>query len=295
MSKTDYGDMFHDAGPLRVNIMRSGLSPLIFDKSLLLHRLALECWQCSTYIHEHKAATHILMFVRSGACELHVNDQVFIASTGMLAAVPKGSLYSFRVCDDDDCEHVIMNVDGLAIDRWWRSIRSPGAGVFQLHRLNKIEALIEMVLDHLSSELGNDRWTAGHLFQSCLSVMSVDITTEVHEQKSAAVLHAEQAHAFINEHFQTVEDIDQIADHCGVHPDYLRRCYRARYHEGPARYLRRRKMEFACHQLSETADPLADIAEQIGYSDSFTFSKSFKQIIGMAPSVWRQQFRLVAD
>jgi two-component system, response regulator YesN len=36
---------------------------------------------------------------------------------------------------------------------------------------------------------------------------------------------------------------------------------------------------------------IADIAEELGYSDAFAFSKAFKQHTGLNPRDWRRQFR----
>jgi len=45
----------------------------------------------------------------------------------------------------------------------------------------------------------------------------------------------------------------------------------------------------ACTRLLTTDEPLSQIADALGFYDSFHFSRRFKQIIGMAPSDYRRQ------
>lgn len=60
-----------------------------------------------------------------------------------------------------------------------------------------------------------------------------------------------------------------------------------RFHdETPAAYLQRRKMEWAADRLRSTDALAQDVAEEMGM-DPFQFSRVFKRVHGVSPSVFR--------
>ena len=50
-------------------------------------------------------------------------------------------------------------------------------------------------------------------------------------------------------------------------------------------------MKEACRLLSQTALPVSEIAERVGYSNSSYFSTRFKKIIGQNPREYRAKNR----
>ena len=59
----------------------------------------------------------------------------------------------------------------------------------------------------------------------------------------------------------------------------------------PARYLRRQRLEHACRQLRETADPVKDIAERCGFNSPVAFIRFFRRHMDTTPTAYRQQTR----
>ena len=53
--------------------------------------------------------------------------------------------------------------------------------------------------------------------------------------------------------------------------------------------IQKTRMEAAMRRLRETADPIATIAQDCGYSDQSAFTRQFRQIVGLPPSVYRMQ------
>lgn len=55
----------------------------------------------------------------------------------------------------------------------------------------------------------------------------------------------------------------------------------------PAKFIMRKRLEHARYLLLNSNRTLADIAEELGFSDAFHFSKSFKSGIGLSPKEFR--------
>jgi AraC-like DNA-binding protein len=58
-------------------------------------------------------------------------------------------------------------------------------------------------------------------------------------------------------------------------------------------YLTALRMQLACRELRDTPDPLARIAERVGYQSEPAFNRAFKRVVGMAPGALRKQYARV--
>lgn len=73
----------------------------------------------------------------------------------------------------------------------------------------------------------------------------------------------------------------------GYNPDYFRRCFVAELGMTPLEYLTKLRIEEAEKLISQTLLPICEISAQCGFSDSFYFSRRFKQLTGSTPREYR--------
>jgi AraC-like DNA-binding protein len=55
----------------------------------------------------------------------------------------------------------------------------------------------------------------------------------------------------------------------------------------PMQYLALWRMQLASHLLTD-GQPVAAVAEAVGYESEAAFSRAFKKLVGLAPSAWRR-------
>jgi AraC-like DNA-binding protein len=65
------------------------------------------------------------------------------------------------------------------------------------------------------------------------------------------------------------------------------RSFRAVFGETPHRYLQRRRVERSMFLLRETDRSVTDICFDVGFTSRGTFSRTFREIMGEAPSAYR--------
>jgi AraC family transcriptional regulator len=75
----------------------------------------------------------------------------------------------------------------------------------------------------------------------------------------------------------------------GVHPVQLAREFRRFYGCTAGEYLRRTRIEMACRKLSESDEPLSQIALACGFASQSHFSASFRRLVGMTPGEYRER------
>lgn len=69
------------------------------------------------------------------------------------------------------------------------------------------------------------------------------------------------------------------------------RRFNGRVGEPPMSYLARWRMTLAAGALRDGGDPLATIADRVGYDSEFAFAKAFKRLHGEAPGRYRARYR----
>ena len=74
---------------------------------------------------------------------------------------------------------------------------------------------------------------------------------------------------------------------CLSEAHFIRR-FHACFGETPHRYLQRRRVERAMFLLRETERSVTDICFDVGFTSLGTFSRTFRAIVGEAPSTYRR-------
>lgn len=82
--------------------------------------------------------------------------------------------------------------------------------------------------------------------------------------------------------------VDALARQVGVSRATLSRRFTRLVGEPPLAYLTRWRLEIAARRLRETTDTVTGIANAVGYTSEFAFSRAFRRHHGMPPSRYRQ-------
>jgi AraC-like DNA-binding protein len=84
-------------------------------------------------------------------------------------------------------------------------------------------------------------------------------------------------------------DIPTLARVACVSEAHFIRTFRATFGETPHRYLQRRRVERSMFLLRETSRSVTDICFDVGFTSLGTFSRTFREIMGVSPSAYRKR------
>ena len=84
-------------------------------------------------------------------------------------------------------------------------------------------------------------------------------------------------------------ELDELAHAAGMAPSSFSRLFKKCMGVGPVRYALGRRIQFARRLLRQTDRKLEDIASELGFTDAFHLSKTFKLLTGTSPSDYRRQ------
>ena len=85
----------------------------------------------------------------------------------------------------------------------------------------------------------------------------------------------------------TAFTLDALVTALGIEKSYFIRLFKQRVGVPPMKYAMHLKMSAAADLLRSGTEPLAVVAEQVGFADPYHFAKCFKQWSGTAPGAYR--------
>ena len=83
-------------------------------------------------------------------------------------------------------------------------------------------------------------------------------------------------------------DVRALARIACVSEAHFIRSFRAVFGEPPHRYLQRRRVERSMFLLRETDRSVTDVCFDVGFISLGTFSRTFREIVGEAPTEYRE-------
>ena len=82
-----------------------------------------------------------------------------------------------------------------------------------------------------------------------------------------------------------------VADYVCINRSYLYTLFRTGVGMSPQQFLTTFRITKAAELLQLTQHPIESIALSCGYTDPLVFTKAFKQMKGVSPSVWRKEMQ----
>jgi AraC-like DNA-binding protein len=176
------------------------------------------------------------------------------------------------------------------------------AGSSAKEQLEKAGLLTEKVLTATRTDEMNDlwRWIELEALESgtgdsvlCGEVFAV-LCSKIRQRtsgKRSPRTAAEDAYRlvrqFIEKHFLEFTTIQDVGDALGMSPAYISRLFKNSKAGGAYRSLLRHRMTHAANRLCDEAVPIREVAEELGYTNAFQFSRAFKSVMGISPSQMR--------
>ena len=93
----------------------------------------------------------------------------------------------------------------------------------------------------------------------------------------------QRARTLIGERSLELKTLEEAARVCGVNLSYLCRLFQRFDHQTPYRYLLRLKMNRAAALLLDSGLLVKEVAAELGFSDPFNFSRTFRTVFGLSP------------
>ncbi|MEX2445183.1 MAG: AraC family transcriptional regulator [Alkalispirochaeta sp.] len=103
-------------------------------------------------------------------------------------------------------------------------------------------------------------------------------------------IHVDRAVQLFERHIAEPITVKAVARTLEISQEHLTRLFDRRFGVSPLQYYRRLRMEVAASRLINSTASVKEIAWELGYSNPFHFSRSFKQFAELSPVEYRRQY-----
>lgn len=155
--------------------------------------------------------------------------------------------------------------------------------IYSVSENEEIRILCARTMEALRSEDTNASALAAAYFSALLAFIS----ESAGEEADAAKGLFERIQRFMKEKLYHT-NVSHTAQHFGVDPRTMYNLFRRYSEYSPKEYLRNCVMERAKYLLINTTKSVSEIADETGFSNSFHFSRVFREETGVSPSQYRQ-------
>lgn len=124
-------------------------------------------------------------------------------------------------------------------------------------------------------------------FTARLSSSPLEKEYHLSEQEGRDMERMKAMLSFLEEHYAEELTLEQISESACISTTECMRCFRRSIGVSPIRFLKERRLQHAADMLRHTEKSISGIAASCGFSDMSYFTKSFRQLYDVTPTVYR--------
>ncbi|CAH1203099.1 helix-turn-helix domain-containing protein [Paenibacillus sp. JJ-223] len=246
--------------------------------------------QTGSVLSETELTSNLLLLAGGGEGELSMNGEVCRIGASFAAHVVKGSSFTLTASSD--------NMDYIVI--MYKASSMEGASlVLPSHRKHPLRTsfvqhpgtqaewvqMAEKIAAKWSRGEGLERFHANALMQGMLYELIMEYERGQGGAESDMV---DVVAAYIAGHYRQNLELKELAALAGCSVRQLQRRFKQEKQLGPMEYVIQLRMESASRMLRHTDAPIGEIAERMGYRDTYYFSRAFKKYYGVPPQLYRR-------
>lgn len=237
------------------------------------------------YSFSHLVKNRIIIhFVLSGKGIVKLNGKKYDVGPHQIFLIPDGIRTSYQADKNDPWEYAWLHIGGPKIPLILKEAGlTPDNPVYTpLACSDKIEALLHEMLDNYTRQY----FCIGNLYKIC-DYMIENAATRKDPDDKGTQTYVKNVISYIQLKYSEPVKIEDIADAIGLNRSYLTRLFKDATGYSLQDYLLTYRMKMAAKMLAENVLSVGEIAESVGYGDTFTFSKAFKRHFGKSPSAFK--------
>lgn len=226
-----------------------------------------------------------IWYVLDGRAHVGLDGDVATASPGDMYLIPGGVPHSLVIPGPEPCRVFDAKFTFAGSD----SQTQPTIGG-HLHDEFGVKHLIARILSELSRQ--------APAWETAVRGIFNEVVGEVMRRFSLPTVESpwpesvKDAISYIEENYHHRIQLEDVAAHVAFSPKYLAILFKKATGYTIREYITRARVERAKWYLSHSEITINEIADLVGYSSIYYFSRLFRATVGVPPSVYRRHHRL---
>ena len=228
----------------------------------------------------------LIHLVLSGQGSYSARDATYALRAGDLFLVRPDETISYAADADDPWHYCWVGFHGTdALSLLAQTDFTPSQPYLRLPDDLMLRPLLLAIYEARGSLPHDTARMAGRLYEFLAHLMGI-AQRAAPGRIQVSQSHVHRACAYIAGNFADPITIESIARHAGVSRSLLYRAFRAELSLSPAAYLAQFRMRQACMLLRRQELSIKAVAFSVGYEEPLYFSRRFREIMGISPSVY---------
>ena len=231
-----------------------------------------------------------LMLTTAGNGRLIYQGKTYALTPGSVMLIDTQIPHEYHALEDGWTFKYIHFQGGMS-ERYYNYIYSRMGAVYQISQdmVLMVEDQLDTILKETEKNVDIDYAVVSSHIYSILTQFLSNNNQNFNSEKTSNRL--ELALSYIIGNYNRKITTDEIAAAAYLSRSYLSELFKKTYGIGPHEYLIMYRLSQAMERLTNTNCSVAEIAEQTGFRDLFTFSRVFKQKLGITPTTYRNQIQ----
>jgi AraC family transcriptional regulator, arabinose operon regulatory protein len=231
---------------------------------------------------------HELMLCIRGKGWVRVAGRRHEVSAAQLVWVNCHHAHAYGAVTDDPWELYWLRAEGRSLDRIAQMLQVRTQPVLDGVDCDKTKPFFERIFSRMQSTKPGDTASCDAAVAEIIAIAFETrpslLDAAAPELPPAVVKALEQMRLYYHKPTRVAE----LASMAGMSESHFSRMFKAAMGTSPIDWLRRERINQAKRRLVESSDAIKEVAQQVGYSDQFFFSKDFKRMTTLTPTQFRQ-------
>lgn len=212
-----------------------------------------------------------VLFPMHGAMRIDIEGESNVVSSHRVAIIPERHEHDF--VPSSDCRLLVLDVD-----------RADIAGDLPHGLVTRVDPFLWRLFSLIGEEIASDKRRAGDA--ACLALTGLQLVKPV-----AAPLQRHEERILAAACRPGDVGVGEMARSACLGQSQFHALFRATTGRSPKQFRLARLLDRAVDRLTGTADPVSEIAYDLGYQNVSSFNRLFKQRFGVTPSAFRSAGR----
>ena len=244
-------------------------------------------WFPGTSLERPVGYAQSIEFVVAGKGELIINDRKFDLEKNDIYILHNTESYVYKALPPDRFKRIILFFNGSNAEQIFRM-----TGLDKVSRVRmpqeEAEHIHELIIQ--IDEINRSRRENFMLKVSSLTYeLILLLSNEMYEHSAMRDVpdYLIRTVEFAMKNLGANLHVTDLAKAACCSESYLTKIFKQNLNMNPHQWLEVQKMKFAAVRLQLSRMKVYEIADELGYSDTFHFTRVFKRVVGISPSIFR--------
>lgn len=240
---------------------------------------------------------HVLIFCTGGNGWCQINERLWNVSEGNVLIIPAGTPHRYGA---HEVAPWAIYWSHLAGDRANQLIEKLGVTaeqpLFETHEIIRMTDCFEGMLNDVLQHNTPDEYPYETLLLlGTAQALMLAIILASTKFSDAHGKHIEkrvfQSINYMKANITQTFTLEQLAENVNVSSSHYSALFKHQIHNSPIAFFNNLKMQRACELFNAGQQNISRVANQLGFEDSYYFSRIFKKIVGTSPSEYIKRLR----